>query len=94
MHFTELRSYLEAGETKNEEGRTVYLDAELQEIFQRREDARRERTKITPYVFVNEAGKNTHSPAGHDSDGPDNIATELNKPAIAPPPLSSMLSAS
>jgi integrase len=28
----------------------------LQGIFQRQEDARKKRTKITPYVFVNEVG--------------------------------------
>jgi integrase len=47
---------LDAGETKNDEGRTVYLDKELQKVFQRQEDARKERTKIIPYVFTNEAG--------------------------------------
>jgi len=47
---------LEAGETKNDDGRTVYLDEELQDAFQRQEDARKERTKIIPYVFTNEAG--------------------------------------
>ena len=47
---------LEAGETKNDQGRTVYLDEELQKVFQRQEDARKERTKIIPYVFTNESG--------------------------------------
>ena len=47
---------LEAGETKNDEGRTVYLDEELQEVFQRQADARKERTKIIPYVFTNKSG--------------------------------------
>jgi len=47
---------LEVGETKNTEGRTVYLDEELQEVFQRQSDARKKRTKITPYVFTNETG--------------------------------------
>ena len=37
---------LEVGDTKNDGGRTVYLDEELQEIFQRQEEARKKRTKI------------------------------------------------
>jgi len=36
--------------------RTVYLDEELQEVFQWQDDARKERTKIIPYVFTNESG--------------------------------------
>jgi len=47
---------LEVGDTKNDGGRTVYLDEELQEIFQRQEEARKKRTKIIPYVFTNETG--------------------------------------
>jgi integrase len=47
---------LEAGETKNDAGRTVYLDKELLGIFQQQEKARKKRTTITPYVFTNEAG--------------------------------------
>jgi integrase len=47
---------LEVGDTKNDEGRTVYLDEELQKVFQRQEDARKERTKIIPHVFTNESG--------------------------------------
>jgi len=47
---------LEAGETKNDEGRTVYLDKELQKIFKRQSEARKKQTKIVPYVFANESG--------------------------------------
>jgi integrase len=47
---------LEAGETKNDAGRTVYLDKELLGIFKQQEKARKKRTTITPYVFTNEAG--------------------------------------
>lgn len=47
---------LESGQTKNDEGRMVHLDAELQAIFQAQWDARKEREKLTPYVFVNEEG--------------------------------------
>ena len=47
---------LEAGQTKNDEGRTVHLDDELREVFQTQWDARKNREKLTPYVFVNESG--------------------------------------
>ena len=45
---------LEVGDTKNDEGRTVYLDEELQEIFQALHDDRKNHAKVTPWVFVNE----------------------------------------
>jgi integrase len=47
---------LEAGETKNDEGRTVYLDEELREVFQRQSEARKKREKVLPWVFTNETG--------------------------------------
>jgi integrase len=47
---------LEAGETKNDEGRTVYLDKELQKVFKGLSELRKKRTKIIPYVFANESG--------------------------------------
>ena len=47
---------LEVGGTKNDEGQTVYHDGELQKIFQALHDDRKERTKIIPHVFANEAG--------------------------------------
>lgn len=47
---------LEVGETKNDEGRTVYLDDELKGVFNG-QWVRRKRAKVlTPYVFTNEAG--------------------------------------
>jgi len=47
---------LESGETKNDEGRTVHLDDELLAIFQAQWEGRKDRNKLTPYVFVNETG--------------------------------------
>ena len=52
---------LEIGETKNDEGRTVHLDSELQTIFKNLWESRKtkmkETQKISPYVFLNETGK-------------------------------------
>lgn len=48
---------LEAGETKNNEGRTVYLDEELREVFNYQWEARKKSGKLTPYVFPNNDGK-------------------------------------
>ncbi len=47
---------LEVGETKNDEARTVYLDEELQEVFNGQWEARGKSRKLTPYVFPNIAG--------------------------------------
>jgi integrase len=47
---------LEAGETKNDEARTVYLDEELKDIFSRLWVQRKKAKKLTPYVFPNETG--------------------------------------
>lgn len=49
---------LEAGQTKNDGGRTVYLDDELHTVFLALQAARKTREIISPYVFVNEAGTN------------------------------------
>ncbi len=48
---------LEAGETKNDEGRTVYLDEELRDVFTRQWEARKKGQKLIPYVFPNKDGK-------------------------------------
>jgi integrase len=45
---------LNAGETKNDEARIVYLDSELRDIFKRQLEARKHEQKILPYVFLNE----------------------------------------
>jgi len=47
---------LEVGETKNDEGRTVYLDDELKEIFNQQWQNRKRNGKIIPYVFSNKEG--------------------------------------
>jgi integrase len=47
---------LEAGETKNDEARTVYLDDELKAIFLRQWNTRKDAEKVLPYVFLNESG--------------------------------------
>ena len=47
---------LEPGETKNDEGRTVYLDDELKEIFNRRWTDRKKAMVIMPYVFQDKTG--------------------------------------
>jgi len=44
---------LETGETKNDEGRTVYLDEELKEVFANQWESRRKSGKLIPYVFPN-----------------------------------------
>lgn len=47
---------LEAGETKNNDARTVYLDEELQEVFNQQWQSRRQSKKLIPYVFPNKEG--------------------------------------
>lgn len=47
---------LEVGTTKNNEGRTVYLDTELKEIFKSQWSLRARRGILCPYVFPNETG--------------------------------------
>lgn len=47
---------LEVGTTKNDDGRIVYLDNELQEIFQQQWRIRKEKGVLTPYVFPNKNG--------------------------------------
>ncbi len=47
---------LEVGETKNDEARTVYLDEELQEVFNTQWQARKKDKTLTPYVFPNGDG--------------------------------------
>jgi integrase len=48
--------WLQPGETKNDEGRTVYLDEELREIFKNQKELRKKNKILTPYVFTNEEG--------------------------------------
>jgi integrase len=47
---------LEAGETKNDEKRTVYLDEELKSLFKAQWELGKERKRLIPYVFTNPDG--------------------------------------
>ena len=47
---------IEAGETKNREARTVYLDEELKVIFDKLWEARKKSGKLIPCVFPNRDG--------------------------------------
>lgn len=49
---------LDAGETKNDEGRTIYLDEELKEIFIQAWQSRKKGSIVLPYVFLNHKGDN------------------------------------
>jgi integrase len=44
---------LKAGETKNDEARTVYLDDELKGLIRHQWEMRKQSGKLTPYVFLN-----------------------------------------
>jgi integrase len=46
---------LDVGSTKNREGRTVYLDDELREVFKAQWEARKKSGKIISFVFPNRA---------------------------------------
>lgn len=45
---------LEAGETKNNEARTVYLDDELKNVFTRQWELKKKGKTFLPFVFLNE----------------------------------------
>jgi len=45
---------LEAGETKNDEGRTVYLDSELEDVIFKCWENRKTKQVLLPYVFLNQ----------------------------------------
>ena len=47
---------LEPGETKNDDGRTVYLDDELKVVFQEQWENRKRSNTLTQYVFPNADG--------------------------------------
>ena len=42
--------------TKNDQGRTVYLDDELREVVEKQRDLQKKTGKLTPFVFPNQAG--------------------------------------
>jgi len=47
---------LEVGETKNDEGRTIYLDDEVREVFAAQWEKRKAAKELIPYVFLNRKG--------------------------------------
>ena len=47
---------LEPGDAKKDEARTIYLEHDLIEIFQRQWENRKRKKTITPYVFTNAQG--------------------------------------
>jgi len=47
---------LEAGETKNDGGRTVYLDEELKQVLAYQWESRKKGKRLLPYVFLNRDG--------------------------------------
>lgn len=47
---------LEVGETKNDAGRTIYLDEELKQVFNCQWEKRKHAKKMLPYVFLNRKG--------------------------------------
>ena len=48
---------LEAGETKNNDARTVYLDRELKDVFNNQWELRKKSGTLTPFVFPNHDDK-------------------------------------
>ena len=48
--------WLDGNMTKNKEGRTIYLDEELVEVFRRQKEQQKEKGHILPYVFPNRNG--------------------------------------
>jgi integrase len=48
---------LEAGETKNDQSRTVYLDEELSEVIKGQWEGRKKKGRLSPYVFPGKDGK-------------------------------------
>jgi integrase len=49
--------YPNPGETKNKEGRAVYLDEELKRVIQNQWEVRKKRRSLSPYVFTARDGK-------------------------------------
>jgi integrase len=47
---------LEPGETKNDEGRTVYLDEEVKGVFAHQWEVRKKSKTLLPYIFLNKDG--------------------------------------
>ena len=47
---------LEVGETKNDDARSVYMDEELKEVFEKQWQKRKDAKKMLPYVFLNNRG--------------------------------------
>jgi integrase len=58
VNFKQGTVSLDAGTTKNDEARTVYLDNELLEVFREQWQRRKKAKTIQPYVFLNKSGTN------------------------------------
>jgi integrase len=48
--------YLNPGDTKNDEARSIYLDEELKAVIEKQWEARKKNVNLPPYVFLNAEG--------------------------------------
>ena len=65
---------LHPGETKNNRGRTIYMDEELTTVFNDQWQRRKESGALSPYVFPNKTGTNKVNDFRHPWDKTREIA--------------------